>query len=140
VVIITFLAEQYNENRWSGGGEMEKTTVVKIIAVTALALAAAALFQELAKPPGERSWRGKLAGVVPYDFRLPTWDRFKESFWNPYERHLLTPAVFGAGWAFNFYGLLENLGFVHQPGGSEEDFLMPTRSLREVLKNGKAGG
>ena len=38
---------------------------------------------------------------VPFDFRLPTFARIKESWWNPEDRRILTPRVFGIGWALN---------------------------------------
>ncbi|GAI29807.1 unnamed protein product [marine sediment metagenome] len=43
------------------------------------------------------------------------------------------PEVFGIGWAINFYALLENLGIIKRADVSEENFLMPTQSIKEVL-------
>ncbi len=43
----------------------------------------AAVYQELRKPPEQRTWHGKVAGVVPYDFRMPTFERLRETYWNP---------------------------------------------------------
>jgi hypothetical protein len=43
---------------------------------------------------------------VPFDWRLPTWRRFQERLWNPAERRVLVPKVFGWGWDINFYELL----------------------------------
>jgi len=98
-----------------------------------VALALAAVFQELEKPEEERKWHGKIAGFIPYDFRIPTIERFKEAYWNPYERRVLIPEVFGIGWAINFYRLLENVGLIRQDV-SEESFLMPTKSIKDVLE------
>jgi hypothetical protein len=64
-------------------------------------LAVAAVVKELRKPPAERTWHGKVAGVVPYDFRRPTVARLRERCWNPHDRRFLTPQVFGIGWTFN---------------------------------------
>jgi len=105
----------------------------RIIQATAVALALAAVFQELEKPEEEREWHGKMAGFIPYDFRMPTIERLKEAYWNPYERRVLTPEVFGIGWAINFYRLLENVGLIRQDV-SEESFLMPTKSIKEALE------
>jgi len=60
-----------------------------------------ALYQELKKPDAERTWHGKVAGVVPYDFRLPTFERLREAYWNPESDQIFTDRVFGVGWAVN---------------------------------------
>ena len=92
----------------------------------------AAVCQELEKPKEERHWHGKL-GIIPYDFRIPTLERLKEAYWNPYESRIFSPEVFGIGWAINFCALLEKLRAIAQEDVSEESFLMPTKSIREVL-------
>jgi hypothetical protein len=61
----------------------------------------AALYQELRKPEPERTWHGKVAGVVPYDFRLPTIERLRAAYWNPESDVVFTDRVFGVGWAVN---------------------------------------
>ncbi|HEX9494568.1 MAG TPA: hypothetical protein VGA38_02275 [Candidatus Limnocylindria bacterium] len=61
----------------------------------------AALYQELRKPAEERTWHGKVAGVVPYDFRLPTIDRVRQAYWNPESETVFTEKVVGVGWAVN---------------------------------------
>ncbi len=43
---------------------------------------------------------------VPYDWRRPTLARTKERWWNPAERRLITPRVYGWGWDLNFARLL----------------------------------
>lgn len=75
-------------------------------AVTMLALAAVA--QELSKPDAERSWHGRIFGV-PYDFRWPTIQRFREAYWNPDDPRIFTDRVIGVGWAVNFAQLLPRL-------------------------------
>ncbi len=60
-----------------------------------------AIYQELKKPDAERTWHGKVAGVVPYDFRLPTFERLREAYWNPESDQILSERVFGVGWAVN---------------------------------------
>ncbi len=74
-----------------------------------LGLIAAAVWQELQKPPGERTWHGRIAGFVPYDFRWPTLERLREAYWNPDEPRIFTDRVLGVGWAINFYSLLRGL-------------------------------
>jgi hypothetical protein len=66
-----------------------------------LGLAVAAIVKELRTPAEQRTWNGVVAGFVPYDFRRPTLDRFRERVWNPQGEHLIGPRVFGVGWTVN---------------------------------------
>ena len=49
----------------------------------AAGLAIAAVIKELRLPQEERTWHGTLAGFVPYDFRRPTVEKIKRTFWEP---------------------------------------------------------
>lgn len=60
-----------------------------------------AIIQELRKPKDEREWHGTVAGFVPYEFRIPTFGRIKDTYWNP-GGTFLGSKVFGVGWAPNF--------------------------------------
>lgn len=60
-----------------------------------------AIVKELQKPAKERTWHGKVADFVPYDFRMPTADRFRDTYWNP-EGPVISSKAFGVGWAPNF--------------------------------------
>lgn len=75
----------------------------------AMGLVAAAVYQELQKPPEKRTWHGRVAGFVPYDFRFPTVERIRQAYWNPDEPRIFTDRVLGLGWAINFYRLLQVL-------------------------------
>jgi hypothetical protein len=75
--------------------------LVKLIRTLAWMAFAAAIYQELRKPPEARAWNGKVAGVVPYDFRLPTLDRLREAYWDPDNEQVFSEKVFGVGWAVN---------------------------------------
>jgi len=77
--------------------------VRRLVRFTAFALVAAAVATELAKPAPERTWQGKVFGVVPYDFRPPTWQKIREAYWNPESDRLFSDRVFGVGWALNLY-------------------------------------
>src|SRR5215831_14794193 len=66
-------------------------------------LVVAAVATELAKPAEDRTWQGKVLGVVPYDFRPPTWERIRDAYWNPESDSLFSDRVFGVGWAINLY-------------------------------------
>ena len=105
----------------------------RMLQAAAITLALVAVCQEIEKPEEERTWHGTIAGFIPYDFRIPTIERFKERFWNSFENHIITPEVFGVGWAINFHALLENMRLIGQEDVSEEDFLMPTQSIKELL-------
>jgi hypothetical protein len=68
------------------------------------------IVRELRKPANERTWHGEIAGVVPYDLRPPSVDRFRHSWWNPDSDRLLTSQVFGVGWAINLGRLARIVG------------------------------
>ncbi|HET8739782.1 MAG TPA: hypothetical protein VFO17_08635 [Acidimicrobiia bacterium] len=68
-------------------------------------IAVVAIVQELRKPKDERTWHGKVASFVPYDFRMPTAERLRETYWNP-DGPVVGGKVFGVGWAPNFGALL----------------------------------
>lgn len=78
----------------------------RIVAIGWATLVGAAIVIEMRKPPEERTGHGTMAGVVPYDVRLPTWQRFRRSVWNPDEPKVLVPHAFGVGWTVNFARLL----------------------------------
>ena len=72
-----------------------------LITLATIALAAAAVVKELRTPQAERTWNGKVASVVPYDFRMPTVERAKQRMWNPDADSFIGPRVFGVGWTVN---------------------------------------
>jgi hypothetical protein len=67
----------------------------------AVGLLAAAIIQELRKPAAERTWRGQVAGLVPYDLRWPAVDRVRAALWTPENPDLFIPTPFGVGWSIN---------------------------------------
>lgn len=64
-------------------------------------LLVAAIVTELRRPAGQRTWHGKVAGVVPYDLRMPNPRRIREAVWNPANQRLIVPHAFGVGWTVN---------------------------------------
>lgn len=44
---------------------------------------------------------GKIFGLVPYDLRLPTLARTRQTLWNREDERFLVPTLFGAGWSVN---------------------------------------
>jgi hypothetical protein len=94
----------------------------RLIRFVTFGLVVAAVATELSKPADERTWQGKVGGVVPYDFRPPTWQRIRDAYWNPESDHLFSDRVFGVGWAVNLYRaktLMED-AFRKLMGGGEE--------------------
>ncbi|HYM96571.1 MAG TPA: hypothetical protein VET26_04665 [Candidatus Sulfotelmatobacter sp.] len=77
--------------------------VRRLIRFATYGLVIAAVASELAKPAEERTWEGKVFGLVPYDFRPPTWQRLRDAYWNPHSERLFSDRVFGVGWAVNLY-------------------------------------
>ena len=78
-------------------GTSKVTNIWRLIFVV---IAAIAIIQELRKPQDQRTWHGKVADFVPYDFRKPTMERVKDTYWNP-DGPIFSGKVFGAGWALN---------------------------------------
>jgi hypothetical protein len=77
-------------------------------AAVGLGLLTAAVATELRKPRRSRAWHGRIAGVIPYDLRPPTLDRFRLRWWNPDDPRILTPRAFGVGWDINVGRLLHS--------------------------------
>lgn len=72
--------------------------------VAAVGLMVLAINQQLQRPPDQRTWQGSVFGV-PYDFRMPTFERIKGTLWNKDSSQVLVPKAFGMGWDVNFYPL-----------------------------------
>jgi hypothetical protein len=75
----------------------------RLVRLATIGLTVAAISQEMQKAPSDRTWTGVVFGVVPYDFRPPTWERLRSAFWNPDDPRLFTERPLGVGWAINFY-------------------------------------
>lgn len=76
-----------------------------IFGILTLIYVVIAIRQQLQRPPEERTWYGKIAGI-PYDFRLPTVDRIRATYWNKDTSKIVLPQVFGIGWAINLYPII----------------------------------
>jgi hypothetical protein len=81
-----------------------------LIRTVILATVAAAIWSELRKPPEARTWNGRLVGVIPYDFRLPSLAQLRDAYWNPSSNRLFTDRPLGVGWAVNIPALLRRTG------------------------------
>ncbi len=80
-------------------------------------LGVAAVIQELRKPADERTWHGKVAGFVPYDFRKPSFERIREAYWNP-DGPIVSSRAFGVGWVMNFGAVTKLVSGYRSSGGS----------------------
>lgn len=59
------------------------------------------------RPPRTGTFLG-----LPYDWRPPTLSRIKERWWNPNDRRIFTPKMFGWGLDINLYELFRRLDIV----------------------------
>ena len=71
-------------------------------------VSAIAVVQELRKPKEDRTWHGTVADFIPYDFRMPSIERFRDTYWNP-EGEVIGSKVWGAGWAPNFGAMWQRI-------------------------------
>ncbi len=76
-----------------------------ILSILFLIYVTIAVTQQLQRPPEERTWYGKIAGI-PYDFRLPTAERIRNTFWNKDTSQIFLPQAFGIGWSINMYPII----------------------------------
>lgn len=74
-----------------------------------VALLGAAVLSELAKPKEQRTWTGRIGGIVPYDLRRPSVRRFRERVWNADDRRIVVPTAFGVGWTLNLRSLINRV-------------------------------
>lgn len=81
-----------------------------LIRTAVIGAVAAAIWVEMRKPPEQRTWNGRLLGVLPYDFRLPTLERIRQAYWNPRSPKLFTDRPVGVGWSVNIPTVLRRLG------------------------------
>lgn len=87
-------------------GKKRQMTFGNALVLSAIAtLMGLAIREQLRMPPEERTWHGTLFGI-PYDFRRPTIERFREAFWNKDTARVLVPHAFGMGWSLNLYPLI----------------------------------
>lgn len=89
----------------------------------------AAIYQELKKPPAERTWHGKVAGFVPYDFRIPTIERIRSAYWDPASDRIFSDKVIGVGWAVNVPVLIRKLN------EASRQYAEVTTSMREGISH-----
>ncbi|HVM24118.1 MAG TPA: hypothetical protein VM253_01800 [Candidatus Limnocylindrales bacterium] len=97
-------------SRRAGTARSEIGDLVWLLRMALLGAVAGALYTELRKPAAERTWHGRLLGVIPYDFRIPSIDQLRQAYWNPRSPKLFTDRPLGVGWAVNIPTALRRLG------------------------------
>jgi hypothetical protein len=107
--------------------------VRRLVRFAVFGLVVAAVATELSKPEPERTWEGRVFGIVPYDFRPPTWKRIRAAYWNPDSDRLFSDRVFGIGWAINLYRAKTLMGGVF-------DRLMGTREALSIRMTVRSEG
>lgn len=101
------MGEQHESN---GEHEDEKRRRVRDLwRLVLVILGVVAIVGELRTPADRRTWHGTVAGFVPYDFRMPTAERFRQTYWNP-EGPIVSSKVWGVGWAPNLGAIKRLLG------------------------------
>jgi hypothetical protein len=87
-----------------------------------------AIYQELRKPAPERTWHGRVAGIIPYDFRVPTIEKLKAAYWDPSSDTVFTDRVFGVGWAVNIPV------FIRKLNETATQYAEASRGVREEIE------
>ena len=57
---------------------------------------------------------GRFLGL-PYDWRRPTPERLKGGFWDPVDRRVFVPKVYGWGYGLNLHEVARRLRLVRPP-------------------------
>jgi hypothetical protein len=96
----------------------ELADLVWLLRMLVLLSVLGAIYTELRKPAAERTWHGRVLGIVPYDFRLPSLGRIRDAYWNPRSNRIFTDRPVGVGWAINVPAVLRRLGVID---GSEQE-------------------
>lgn len=89
-------------------GEKSRSTLQNLWRFALFMVGVAAVVQELRKPEDQRTWHGNVAGFIPYEFRKPTAERLKATYWNP-EGSVVSPRMWGVGWSPNFGAIKQRL-------------------------------
>lgn len=109
-------------------GEIE--ALGSILRMLALAAVAGAVYQELRRPPEERTWHGRLVGLVPYDFRVPSPGKLLRAWWNPQTDRLFSDPAFGVGWSLNLAAVADRVQGLRSGGPSSSQEGRRSRARR----------
>ena len=96
----------YEGEKYMAGRKKKQFTFGDALVIGGLAtLMGLAIREQLQMPESQRTWHGTLFNI-PYDFRLPTGERLRKTFWNKDTSNVLVPTAFGMGWTINLYPLI----------------------------------
>jgi hypothetical protein len=109
--------------------EFKARNLVGLLAWLSLDAALAAVIQQLSQPRQFRTWHGRVAGFIPYDFRRPTLRRILDAFWAPDNPRLFTDTALGIGWSINLAQLPRVLSGASRPR-SERAYQAPKIEIR----------
>lgn len=87
----------------------KRSTPANLWRLALMVIGAFAIITELRKPTAERTWHGKVADFVPYDFRMPNTKRIRETYWNP-DGPIMSSKLWGVGWTLNIGALKQRFG------------------------------
>jgi hypothetical protein len=76
-------------------------TIRRLFGILGMLLLAGAVLNEFGKEPEKRTGFGTVGDLVPYDFRLPTAEKLRATFWDP-DGPVIVSTAFGVGWTINF--------------------------------------
>jgi hypothetical protein len=82
--------------------------VLRLVLTVVLLLLPPVVLRALGRP-----LTGSFLGV-PYDYRLPTPGRLKQTVWNPTNDRLLVPHLYGWGYSLNVRAVARRLGLVER--------------------------
>jgi hypothetical protein len=95
--------------------EFKAKNLAGLLTWLSIDIAVAAVVQELMRPRQFRTWHGRVAGLIPYDFRKPTPRRVLSALWAPGNPRLFTDTAFGVGWGINLAQLPHALSGASRP-------------------------
>jgi hypothetical protein len=95
--------------------ELKAKSLTGLVTWLSLDVAIAAVVQELMRPRQFRTWHGRVAGLVPYDFRKPSLRRLLGALWAPDNPRLFTDTAFGVGWSVNLAQVPKALFGISRP-------------------------
>jgi len=95
--------------------EFKAKSLAGILAWLSLDVALVAVLQEVMRPRQFRTWHGRVAGLIPYDFRKPTLRRIFNAVWAPDNQSLFTDTALGVGWSLNLAQLPRVLRTASRP-------------------------
>ena len=74
--------------------------VGRFLGAVAVVVTLLAFYDQFARAPEHRTWTGHVF-FIPYDFRVPTFERLRSAIWNVDRHRPFSPQVWGVGWTFN---------------------------------------